>query len=583
MSYAEELRAVGIDVPYGAHGQISTTCPKCSASRSKRNVKCLSVNVDEGVWNCHHCGDSGGVGNPRDGYGAPLPPKVYARPDFTPDEAPKRGALDYLEHERGIPRAVIERNRISLRRVWFPQLNAEAPAIAFPYYRSGEIVNVKYRAKQKLFRMEKDAELILYGLDDIGDADCLVWVEGEIDKLSVEAAGIRACVSVPNGGTINVNRAIKLDYVDSAIELLDTVPRHIIATDADAVGKALGDEIIRRVGPEKCERVQWPEGCKDANEVLLAHGAAKIRECIELARPVPIPDITRVFDQWEEVADLWHNGLRPGLNPGSDALAELYNVSEGQMTIVTGIPNHGKSALLDWMLVSIARRYDWRFAIFSPENTPQSKHIARLTTLYTGQPFRQGIHERMTLDEVAAAQPWLHEHFVFVRPEGEPTIDTLLEVLRRAVRRLGVKGAVIDPWNEIEYPTDVRQSETQYIGTALLKLVHFARSERVHLWIVAHPTKMRKGDDNTYPVPTLYDISGSANFRNRADMGFVVHRPDLETNETQVHVQKVRSQPENGRPGLVTLYRDPLTGRYYDKRAWNNGQPKEPTFEHMPF
>ena len=65
--------------------------------------------------------------------------------------------------------------------------------MVFPYYRDGELLNHKYRTvKHKYFRLERDAELVLYGYDDI-DPACTVIVEGEIDKLACEVAGLRNC------------------------------------------------------------------------------------------------------------------------------------------------------------------------------------------------------------------------------------------------------------------------------------------------------------------------------------------------------------------------------------------------------
>ena len=40
-------------------GQVKTKCPKCSYDRKKKSDPCLSVNIDEGVWNCHNCGWAG--------------------------------------------------------------------------------------------------------------------------------------------------------------------------------------------------------------------------------------------------------------------------------------------------------------------------------------------------------------------------------------------------------------------------------------------------------------------------------------------------------------------------------------------
>ena len=51
----------GIVVPYGRSGHIRTTCPRCSADRKKKYDKCLSIDLDQGVFHCHNCGWEGSV------------------------------------------------------------------------------------------------------------------------------------------------------------------------------------------------------------------------------------------------------------------------------------------------------------------------------------------------------------------------------------------------------------------------------------------------------------------------------------------------------------------------------------------
>ena len=58
-------------------GQVKTTCPKCSPERRKKTETCLSVNIDEGIWNCHNCGWSGYL-KKQNKYME----KVYIKPKF---------------------------------------------------------------------------------------------------------------------------------------------------------------------------------------------------------------------------------------------------------------------------------------------------------------------------------------------------------------------------------------------------------------------------------------------------------------------------------------------------------------------
>ncbi len=85
----------------------------------------------------------------------------------------------------------------------------------------------------------------------------------------------------------------------------------------------------------------------------------------------------------------------------------------------------------------------------------------------------------------------------------------------------------------------------------------------VHVWFIAHPAKMYKDKDGTLPIPSLYDIAGSANWVNKADIGVVVHRPNPEDiyGNTEIYIRKVRFK-ENGRIGMCILSYDRETGRY---------------------
>jgi twinkle protein len=97
----------------------------------------------------------------------------------------------------------------------------------------------------------------------------------------------------------------------------------------------------------------------------------------------------------------------------------------------------------------------------------------------------------------------------------------------------------------------------------LSKVKRFAQNHGVHIWIVAHPTKLPR-ENGSLPVPTLYDISGGANWANKADIGVAVHRPGPRA-DTQIVVHKVRFKAV-GRPGTVTLRWDGATGRYSEIR-----------------
>ena len=309
--------------------------------------------------------------------------------------------------------------------------------------------------------------------------------------------------------------------------------------------------------------MKWPDGCKDANEVLMTLGADALRTVIDEATPYPIAGIVTADDLHDDVITLYREGTQRGLSTGLHVVDDYYTVRPGELTIITGVPSHGKSSWVDFMVYSLAEQHDWAFAIFSPENFPLQRHAAKLMALFCGLPFAEGPSERMNEAHLEIALDWLHDAVVFISPpDDDVSVDTVLALAKKAVLRHGIRGLVIDPWNELDHTRPTGMTETEYISQALTKIRRFSRLHALHVWVVAHPAKMKRDADGGYPVPTPYDISGSAHFRNKADNCLTVFR-NLKEDDTKVdiYVQKVRFR-EVGRLGMVSVHWEAKNGRY---------------------
>jgi twinkle protein len=562
----------GIDIPHtAARPEVATTCPKCSHQRRKKGAKCLSVNIHKRAWHCNHCGWAGGL---SEGSTRPHDPHHWRRPKYRrPDPRPQltlpQNAIDWFR-SRGITDAVLSRNRIDYGRSYMPQVEDHVEALIFPYFRNGELVNRKYRTiAGKHFRLETGCELVLYGLDDIEPEKPLIWVEGEIDKLSVEVAGFRNVVSVPNGAppTGAKNYSASFGFLDADRERIESVKRHIIAVDSDAPGARLEEELARRLGVEKCSRVTWPDGCKDANDVLRKHGDEELRWFIDNADPFPIEGVFEISDRRQDVLRLYDQGFERGYRTGYRELDRYYTVRPGEFTGVTGIPGSGKTELLNDLFVNLAKLHGWRFALFSPENLPLEQHMAAIAEKYIRKPFHDGPTPRMSPEELEAAMAWVSEHFSWIMPSSEDdwTLEKILATAGQLCLRRGIRGLVIDPWNELEALRPNNMTETEYISQSLKRVRVFARQRGVHVWIVIHPAKLYRNENGKYPVPSLYDCAGSAHWRNKVDNGLVVWR-DLsqpDSPEVQIHVQKIPFR-HVGRRGIARLYYEPVCATYRD-------------------
>ncbi len=540
------------------NNEIYTTCPECSHTRKKKSNKCLSTNTETGLFQCHHCGYSGkqkDLNNQKRCENNKMTQRDMSEIKL-PEIELTENLIQFFE-KRGISKNVLLRNRIT----------SNGREILFPYFRDGKVVNVKYRTRDKKFRQEAGAEKIFYGIDDIKGCTEVIAVEGETDKLALEVAGLTNVISVPDGAPSPTAKSYesKFSYIENCVDELKGLKKIILAVDNDAPGKKLEEELTRRLGPERCWRVTWPDGCKDANDVLIKYSEFELIKIVDEAKPVPVTGLFNVNDFSEELLTLYDKGQPGGESTGWISMDSHYTVRQGELTIATGIPSHGKSELTDALMVNLAKDCDWRFAVFSPENHPVQTHIAKLIQKYVGKPFSKNYINHMAKEELFIAKEWLQEHFVFISPpDDELTVDHIINKAKAAVMRYGIKGLTIDPWNELDHSRPSNKSETEYISECLTKIRRFARTYRVHVWLIAHPTKLQRGNNGKYPVPNPYDIAGSAHFRNKADNCITVWRDLLdEERGVEIHVQKIRFR-EVGKVGMVKLKYDISSGCYVD-------------------
>jgi len=549
-------------------------CPECAPSRKKKNEKTLSISFEGNdiIYYCHHCNISGRKNN------KPFYEEILEKPVVRAISVPKssdQGEIDLFLNRRGIDYATVkEKYKVVTGVRYFRQhgdhLAGEVPAIGFVY---GNDEAVKWRSMSDERFTQDGAARTLWSLDlarRANDVHTLVITEGEVDCLtvaSVASDGVVA-VSVPNGApqkvsnkTIHASEDTKFSYIWDAKDVLESAEKIILVTDNDEAGEALREELARRIGRAKCYSVIYPDDCKDANDVHKSYGADAVRGLIDSAEPLPLEGVYQVEDYRQEVQQLYQNGMVGGLSTGINAIDKLFTVVQGQLSIVTGIPGSGKSEFIDQLMVNLAQQYGWKFAVASFENPP-ALHIAKLAEKIAGKPFFDGPTPKMSEAEATTTLDYIHEHFMFLEQRtGEAaTIDSVLDRCQQAVMRMGVRGLVIDPYNYIAQSQKV-ENEHQGINDMLTRLVAFARAQGIHIWFIAHPAKMPTDQEGRTAVPKGMNISGSASFFAKADLGITVHRN--KNKDVEVHCWKVRFK-WLGQVGKTVLNYDVPTGRYSD-------------------
>jgi twinkle protein len=610
--YYDRLCDLGIKLTR-RHGAEKTFCPKCHDARKNKRDRSLSVNVTTGEFKCHNtgCEFRGNVRSherKREIKAAVKPPQDVLRSIEIKEKA------EVWFKNRGISKSTLDKFMIFCRDEWMPQTQKKESCICFPYLRDGQLINIKYRDGRKNFKMVKDAELILFNLNTIGEKKHCIITEGEIDCMSVFESGFgvlpiadestgevvndeysKWCqVSVPNGASMGNQ---KLDYLDNCAEWLVGIEAFVIATDGDQAGEELKQELIRRLGVERCKTISYPieecvpqdnglkRRCKDLNEVLFFLGSDVVKNVINNAESIPIDGIYYVDDVFDTMLMNFRSGIQLAPKTHFGEMDDYFRWKKGEINLFVGWANHGKTTLVLQLMLTKSFYDGWKWAIFSPENYPATDFYDDLIEMYAGKWL-----DKMSEQEYIEAALFIDQHIFYVYPDDGHDINSINEKFRYLVLKKGVDGVLIDPYNQLDRTATHFQREDLYLSDQLKDIKRFALLNSVSYNIVAHPAKQSKQEDKSLPPVDMYDIAGGAMWANKADNIISYYRPnhhnDKTSPEVQIYTQKIKRRRTGGKPGDFPIrmkwemkrFVDPISGLPYldpQKRnihAQNNSQ-----------
>ena len=517
MEYRDKLRDLGITLTRSG----KQTCPQCSHLRKNKTDPCLSVTyTDEAVlYKCHNCDWSGAVYY-RSKFEQTK--KTYKRPD-APKVVKELAPIYKYFAKRKISQKTVDLYGVSFN---------DKKEIVFPYYKYGELVNVKYRTNlgngKKKFRQEKDTEKTLYGMDLVKDTDTLIWVEGEMDVLALAEQGIFA-VSIPQGASEN-----KLECIENCFDFIQQFKTHIIAVDNDVPGDKLKESLLSRIGKEKCKVVNWKQ-YKDADEALI--GGENLKTFIDSAEDIAPDGILTFYDCFDEIYKYNFEKDSDYFETGWTKFDNLVKIRTGYMMIVSGYPSRGKSTFVDNLLMNLSKRYGLKHLIASFESVIAG-HYNSLLEMYSEVTIYRYMREH---DNNIFGEPFefIADHFYRFDIDRLWTVDEIIERTELAVRKYGVKTLVIDPYNRLNNKI-INNREDLYIGSILSKLSMLAKRLNILVIFIAHPKK-----PDGEKMPNMYSISGSGDWYNMADYGIIVHRVRSESgklnNLPTIFVEKVKN------------------------------------------
>jgi twinkle protein len=466
---------------------------------------------------------------------------------------------DYWE-SRGIDMKIPKRHGV------YEFSMAKKPILGFPTYIGHTLVDSKFldirwqpgQDSSKWWNIPKKfgSRTLPWGLEDLNfipdEPKIVIWTEGHVDRMTWEQAGYKNILSVPSGAPSPdaKNFEHEFDYINDKYtqSKIAEVDLHIFSTDGDVPGMKLKNQLALILGKEKCKYINYPVGYKDINEVwngdkkkgLKALVQEGVDKCYKNLSSFPIAGIISVHDVREDLKILAEKGFIGGLKCGIAEIDALYTEKSKHLQVVTGLPGSGKSTYVRWHETEVVRHnadLDLKYGWFSPENRPVAREYAKMAEVVTGQFFKEGWKNSMTPALRDKTLRWIEKHFFIISPDrknfdtfnGEiksdkvNTLNSLFKYLVYLKKTENICAYVIDAWNKIEHEQPRNQTETQYISSQLDLILDFNEYYDLHGIIIAHPTKVEKIGIN-YRIPNLYDIKGSSAWKEKSDVGIILHR-----------------------------------------------------------
>lgn len=348
------------NVTFDGRGQIKVKCPLCIDRRKNKTDRSLSINKAELTYHCHYCEASGVLRSRNDKMNDTTiqffkkEKKEYKRPDKVVKIVDGMYSQPFIEYfnQRGISEETMKAVGITQEKERFGNVNIGC--IGFNFLLKGEVINTKYRTRDKKFKLISGAELIPYNIDSIhpssyneGEEKYALYTEGEIDCMTWVECGFSHAVSAPNGA--NANMEYLDNYIDEYFEPLDVI---YISVDNDRKGMEFRYELLRRFGSSRCRIIDYPSPCKDINEVMVKYGREAVKECFNNYTEIKPEGIMELRDVETNLDFLFHNGFQAGVKIGMPTIDQYLSFRIGMLVVVTGVPTSGKALSLDTPLPS---------------------------------------------------------------------------------------------------------------------------------------------------------------------------------------------------------------------------------------
>lgn len=263
---------------------------------------------------------------------------------------------------------------------------------------------------------------------------------------------------------------------------------------------------------------------KDINECLMAGVAAGvIAACVAQPEFLTPAKLKAIYDFEEEIWQKFHPSGREQLGLvlpwGNFHGSSLpFRFRYGEVTVWTGYNGHGKSEVLNHIIVDLCWQGERALLCSLEVQAPES--YRKLIRMALARRDVCAPEERATFRERCLApladKVWVYDHV------GYAPLADVLNVMLYAYQRYGCRQFVLDSLMQFEGLDGEGQDQWNAQKDFMQQLDTFVKTYLCHVHLVAHSRKPEKGGENV--IPRRYNIMGSAYISNKPSNVIIVWR-----------------------------------------------------------
>jgi len=290
---------------------------------------------------------------------------------------------------------------------------------------------------------------------------------------------------------------------------------------------------------------------------------------LEVGEDGRLKDVLYGIDVKEDAARLYDFGYEGAETTEVIEIDERWKWKKGELTLLSGIGNYGKSTFLKFIMLMKTINKGWKFALFAPEDFPAHEFYHELVEIYVGESITPENLNRIDREKYLEIYDWIGNHYFFVYPKNTlSSPEYIKEVFLELIIKEGVNAVCIDPFNQLDNDySKTGGRDDKYLEIVLADFKRFAQVNDIPFIVVAHPKSLSKKDaKGNYECPDVFDIAGGAMNNNKYDNILIYHRPyrgeDPMMADAELHSKKNRRQKVVGKPGTTHFELIPRSRRF---------------------